>query len=174
MPESLSRERKIIGAPFALRGGADRNAYLSVGPAAEKPHSSRRHFRATGRSSASSWSDRELPLGVTGGGLAQRGMFQHWLSKQTLCRCECEPLECQNRTTAAFYRSRMMLCVVRRCPSMSILDPPIDLQHGLIIHPGSPPSASPAMAHSISRALLDPRLARRRRFDAMSLTRPRR
>jgi hypothetical protein len=83
-------------------------------------------------------------------------------------------LKCQNRTTAAFYRSRMMLCVVRRCPSMSILDPPIDLQHGLIIHPGSPPSASPAMAHSISRALLDPRLARRRRFDAMSLTRPRR
>ena len=81
---------------------------------------------------------------------------------------------CQNRTTAAFYRSRMMLCVVRRCPSMSILDPPIDLQHGLIIHPGSPPSASPAMAHSISRALLDSRLARRRRFDAMSLTRPRR
>ena len=86
----------------------------------------------------------------------------------------CPAAWCQNRTTAAFYRSRMMLCVVRRCPSMSILDPPIDLQHGLIIHPGSPPSASPAMAHSISRALLDSRLARRRRFDAMSLTRPRR
>jgi hypothetical protein len=39
-----------------------------------------------------------LPLWVTGGGLVQRGMFQHWLSKQTLCRCDCEPLECQFRT----------------------------------------------------------------------------
>jgi hypothetical protein len=39
------------------------------------------------------WHSRRVHIWVTGCGLVQLRMFQHWLSKQTLCRCDCEPLE---------------------------------------------------------------------------------